>query len=423
MMLLLLLVARPLNFYVDPVVYRASIILQDSTRSIREELFYLEFNCAIPYQELSYAETDSGIIAKSRIDFKLVDLQKTDSLIDTLYRQFTIPSFSQAAKEKLKFIVQFGLYIPEGKYEYSVAISSGADSGSLKKTIEVEAQNYKISDLLLASEITMDTSGGYLTKGNLRIVPLPNHRFEGNNKNLYVYYEVYDLIPDTTELQITYLILNTEGKPVRKISRRLEKRYPTQAVNFGINIESIPDGIYKLQVTVSDSSTSSLTKKEVPFEIKRPAKREVALEDLPYYQEIEYFVSPREYKYFNSLNEEGKRLYLKKFWERHNYSEIAPRFEYADAHYSEGTKPGFKTDRGRIYIKFGMPDETEKSTIGNEESKPFEHWQYYNGLEFIFVDVRGTGEFILIWTNAPGEKNQPTLYDYLPISKRRELEK
>ncbi len=422
-MILLLLFVRSLNFYVDPVVYRTSVIFQDSSLSTRGELFYLEFNCAIPYQELAYEEIDSTITAKSRIHFKLINLQKTDSLIDTLSRQFVIPSFSQAARERLKFIVQFGLYIPEGEYEYSITITSGAASGFVKRAIAVERENYKISDLLLASEITRDTTGDYLTKGNLRIVPLPNHLFEGHKKNLYVYYEVYDIIPDTTELQITYLILNAEGKPIRKISRRLEKKYPTQAVNFGINIESIPDGHYLFQIVVFDSSSNSLTKKEVPFAIKRPAKREIAIEDLPYYQEIEYFVTPREYKYFTSLNEEGKALYLKKFWERHNYAEIAPRFEYADAHYSEGTRPGFKTDRGRIYIKFGIPDEIEKSTVGDEESRPFEHWQYYNGLEFIFVDIRGTGEFTLIWTNAPDEKNQPTLYNYLPSSKRRELKR
>jgi len=399
------------------------VVLKDSNQNIEGELFYLEFNCAIPYQELSYEEINKTIVAKSRIFFKIINSSGTDSLLDTLFHTFTIPSFSEAAKEKLKFIIQFGLYIPEGRYEYLIEVSSGKDSGFIKNGLEVNRKDYWMSDLLLASEITRDTSGGYLTKGNLRVVPLPNHLFEEHHRNLFVYYEIYDILPDTGEIVVIYSIIDQNNKAVRKITRKLKKNFSTQAVNFGVNIESIPPENYIFRVEVFDSTLNISAKKEVPFAIKRTPPKEVVAEELPYYREIEYFLNNREYRHFSSLNERGKEIYLKKFWERHNYQEIAPRFEYADAHFGEGDRPGFKTDRGRIYVKFGPPDEIEKSTVGDEEAKPFEHWQYYNGLEFIFVDIRGTNEFVLIWTNAPGEKSQPVLFNYLPSSKRREIEK
>jgi GWxTD domain-containing protein len=146
------------------------------------------------------------------------------------------------------------------------------------------------------------------------------------------------------------------------------------------------------------------------------------MEDLPYYEDIEYFVNSNEYKYFKSLTDEGKAIYLKKFWEKHDYRGIAARFEYADAHYAEGAKTGSRTDRGRVYIKVGPPDEIEKTTIEVEMSRPYERWQYYNGTEFVFVDVRGTNEYILVWTNSAVEKKQPTYYQYLPSALRQEIE-
>lgn len=421
MVFLFNLISYSINFWVHPVVYRPAITIQDSNLG-NVEVFYLEFNCGIPYQELFYEEIDGTIIARTMIELKIQNLAKADSFSDTLYRQFTIPSFSQAAREKIKFIVQFGLYILEGEYLYTININSGKNDGTKTGNIFVDKEDYLMSDLLLASSITSDTTGGYLTKGNLRIIPQVFHIFDEKTKNLYVYYELYDIAPDTVELMTVYQIMDAEKKIHRKITRQLKKAAYSEGVNLGINIESLSDGEYTFQIEVFDSSLTSLIKKEAQFTIKRQGLREGYVEEPPHYRDIEYFISPDEYKQFLSLNDSGKVVYLRKFWSKHNYDELAPRFEYADRHFSEGNKLGSKTDRGRIYIKYGEPDEIERSTMGAEEVKPYEHWQYYNGLEFIFVDVRGTNEYLLVWTNSHGERNKPFLYIYLPSTKRKEIE-
>ena len=78
--------------------------------------------------------------------------------------------------------------------------------------------------------------------------------------------------------------------------------------------------------------------------------------------------------------------------------------------------PGHDVDRGRIYIKYGEPDEVERNIISVEISRPYEFWQYYNGYQFIFIDIRGTNEYTLVWTNASDEQSQPSLYKYIPES-------
>lgn len=419
-----LLSADTINFYVDPFICRTTIEIIDTVTQItkEEDIFYIEFNCGIPYHELSYAIVDSKIITKAIIAFKLINLDYLDSLSDTLYRQFTIPSFSQAARQQMSFIIQFGLHVPEGNFRYKIDISSGAKKGCLEREIAIRKEDYKISDILVASDIVIDTIGNYLRKGNLRVVPHPSSQFSERHINLYIYYEIYDITPDSNKLSVIYKIENENGRIIRQVSRQIDKNFKSQVVNLGFSIQGFDPGEYILSIEVNDPRTQITAKKEVPFKITKKIKEEISYEDLPYYKEIEYFLNPGDYKYYQGLPEEGKRVFLDRFWRTRDYYKISARFEYANKHYSQGDKPGYKTDRGRIYIKYGEADDRECSIIETRESRPCEFWQYYNGFRFIFIDIRGTNEYTLVWTNTRDERSQPSLYKYIPESLLEEIE-
>src|SRR5258708_4734601 len=85
------------------------------------------------------------------------------------------------------------------------------------------------------------------------------------------------------------------------------------------------------------------------------------------------------------------------------------RLAYVNEHFSSGT-PGYKTDRGRIYLKYGKPDDVESHPAGGSytlasyegngstSTYPFEVWWYRNlpgrsDVEVEFVDPTGTGEY------------------------------
>ena len=96
------------------------------------------------------------------------------------------------------------------------------------------------------------------------------------------------------------------------------------------------------------------------------------------------------------------------------------RVAYANEHFSSG-KPGRMTDRGRIYIKFGKPDQIESHPTGgvyhrpsyhgggSTTTYPFEKWFYRHipnvrsGVELEFVDPTGSGEYRL--ARNPDEKD------------------
>ena len=86
-------------------------------------------------------------------------------------------------------------------------------------------------------------------------------------------------------------------------------------------------------------------------------------------QEVKWIVSKREAKEFKALpSDESRQAFVDEFWrrrdptldsERNEYKEeFYRRRAYANNKFKEGI-PGWRTDRGRIYLIHGDPDRTE----------------------------------------------------------------
>ncbi|MBD3336703.1 MAG: GWxTD domain-containing protein [Candidatus Eisenbacteria bacterium] len=87
--------------------------------------------------------------------------------------------------------------------------------------------------------------------------------------------------------------------------------------------------------------------------------------------------------------------------DRNEYKEeFFQRVRYANEHFGV-LEPGWRSDRGRIYIKYGPPDQVE-SYPQNIDSPPYEIWDYYRlRLRFVFVDYEGFGRYEL---QQPGRR-------------------
>jgi GWxTD domain-containing protein len=148
-------------------------------------------------------------------------------------------------------------------------------------------------------------------------------------------------------------------------------------------------------------------------------------------KDVAYIITDEERKAFKKLETDDEREhFIEEFWRRRDpdpdtdenefREEYYERIAYANEHYASGI-PGWKTDRGRIYITWGKPDETESHPSGgsyNRESYegggststyPFERWFYRylpgvgSGIEIEFVDPTGSGEYRI--ARNPDEKD------------------
>ena len=84
------------------------------------------------------------------------------------------------------------------------------------------------------------------------------------------------------------------------------------------------------------------------------------------------------------------------------------RIAFAQKEFGEIGKDGMDTDRGRVYIKYGPPQEISEMT-GDLTCKDNEIWHYHMEVEriFVFLDEYNTGVYRLIHSNYPGEVDRP----------------
>ncbi len=176
--------------------------------------------------------------------------------------------------------------------------------------------------------------------------------------------------------------------------------------------------------------------KEKPDKQERRRQKAIQKEmESPYkkwlQEEVPYVITDEERGAFKKLStDEEREQFIEQFWERRNPNPGSPenefkeeyyrRIAYANEHYASGI-PGWKADRGRIYIMYGPADEIESHPSGGTYLRPpeegggetstfpFETWRYRYidgiGTNIIleFVDPTMTGEFHL--TIDPGEKD------------------
>jgi len=104
-------------------------------------------------------------------------------------------------------------------------------------------------------------------------------------------------------------------------------------------------------------------------------------------------------------DQESREEFISDFWAKRDpypetdenefKEEFFRRIEYANKRFKEGI-PGWKTDRGRIYIYLGPPDRFEDRPVLNfPDLRGFIVWIYYNQVAVTFIDEKGDGRYIL----------------------------
>jgi GWxTD domain-containing protein len=154
--------------------------------------------------------------------------------------------------------------------------------------------------------------------------------------------------------------------------------------------------------------------KDLRQELKGPYKKWLD-------EDVRWIITDQEMKAFKSLaNDEERESFIENFWLRRNPNPDSPenefkeehyrRIAYSNEHYAAG-KPGWKTDRGHMYIAYGKPDSIESHPAGGTYERPmdegggetttfpFETWHYRyitgigDNIDIEFVDTCQCGDY------------------------------
>ena len=197
---------------------------------------------------------------------------------------------------------------------------------------------------------------------------------------------------------------------------------------------AVPQGFAQQAPPAQDPLAPPVSQK-LTKDTKKKMKKTLKELDSSYRQwlneDVTYIISPEERNAFLQLEtNEEREQFIESFWLRRSSNPDLPendfkeehyrRIAYANEHYASGI-PGWKTDRGRMYIMWGPPDEIESHPTGGTYDRPASEgggstttypwetwrWRYLEGIGenviLEFVDPSGSGEFHM--TMDPGEKD------------------
>lgn len=361
-----------------------------------------------------------------KIFYEIEDPIQKRILKDTLHRKVKLP---KEVPQEYRFSDFFGFYATPGTYFVKMKAFIGEDTFKKEFPIQIKDLNTSpaLSSIVLCRNILPDSLNKGVPKGNIRILPNEERTFLTKiNPIMGIYYEVYNLIPDSEKYKLFIKILDEDSSVIHEFSQEKSKLASDLQDAIALNIQGLREGKYTLIIEVKDPSQPQSASAYKDFFIKKETHREYRVEFLP--QDLEYaklfflWATPEEVKKYETLTQEGKLSFLRRFWSKHDLQEFIKRVKFCEKRFREGKKAGYQTDRGKVYIKYGPPDEIKTKSFG-ETYRGYEHWHYYkSNYHFVFADKQDTGIFTLIFSNAKPKYVDPNWRVYVDEEDERLLE-
>ena len=287
------------------------------------------------------------------------------------------------------------------------------------------------SDLLLCTFLKREKEfdEGSINRNGFTIAPNPSGVFGLGRPMLYSYGELYGFSGDNGTYTLGYRIYDQKGKEVIRRGPFIKDIPGESSVEtFGMNIMGLLAGRYTLRLTIQDNQAEKNTfidreffvVKEQPVDFKSnftiilDAMDNDELKD--FIDIVGYFMTDLELQDIIKSDRSKKIVQIVNFFQQRDFDTSTSQNEFynrlnkyiaiADQQYSTRSFLGSKTDRGRVLIVYGRPNDIE-SYNANEERLSYEIWEYEdsdNGYLFIFINKEdGSGMFEQIHSTHPNE--------------------
>ncbi|HEY7752166.1 MAG TPA: GWxTD domain-containing protein, partial [Ignavibacteriaceae bacterium] len=401
--------------------------------------FYYSFNQA----SLVLVSSDTGKYVSAVLSVLVADSASGEIIIDKdwLVRN----DIEDSLFLNTNLIGQLAFMLREGAYKCEFS-GSDPNNPAGKKTItdfirvtSFIKQRTSISDIQLSSKILQDSenTSSIFYKNSFEVVPVPTAIFGESQPVLFFYVEMYNLAGTSVsgELKLEQMVINSRdymmSHSVKKINRKINSR-----VEVGkVLIHKLPTDTYTLVLNLIDSTANYGVFSTKKFFVYNPnvvavdtltqtttstlgtmfgVMSEEELDDL--FAKSKYVATSNEMNQYSKLtNEEGKREFMNTFWNARDdnpddvrnefFLSYLKRIDESNLKYSGMGREGWKTDRGRVFLLYGDPNEIEK--FPNEtDTRPYEIWTYHDiegGVYFVFADLTGFSDYQLVHSTKRGE--------------------
>lgn len=437
--------------------YASSSLFQTEEGEMFIEIYYNINGNTITYEDSLGQITNAGVLVS-------LSTEKNDSVIYADKFNLLAQTTTDSLNNHPNIIDQIRLKADTGKYRYILTVQDLNDTANegqiiIDRYFKENTDSIFISDLTFIESKTPSTGTNNFIKGGYFLIPWVGNYFPGYINRLNFYLEIYHNkltgLPDGTPFLLSYYIEGFEkGNKLLKYSRF--KRLTKEKVNAIIgefDLSQLLSGNYFLVIELKNANNEIIAEKKVFFQRSNPAL-EPSLEDykntyiqgtfvenmhsdsvLRYLDYLYARSTPRELDMAAILlkerNDTLARQFFYTFWSQRNYAN--PEKEWLDYKklvyqanqtFHSQFDPGYRTDRGRVYLQYGKPNQIINNS-NNPDTYPYEVWHYYqlgqqSDRRFIYYEpTRITNDYKLLHSDALGENTDPNWRDKLvPIDSR-----
>jgi len=423
-----------------------SLVLSTETTAIASDLtidvltfkadsgrVYLELHFDLPRSSLTHVKGEDGWFGAANFDVLIqrdsVALARDEWRLEDIAAD---PS-SLASGQR---IVDARIYqLTPGQYQVSVAVTDSISGTrtARNKTIEVSdypEDKFSLSDIQLAMHVIQGNIHPRFDRGGFSIIPNPRRLFAPPTA-INFYLEVYPTTGDTIQHEYLFkpaILLNSTSK-LKTLPAFKRISNGAFAVIDTFSVSGLPGDTYFFQLDVTCESDSFSRRAKfhlflpdslLAYPVEENIDSTAVAEE---FEQVEFLLTREQVAEASKMNPKEKAQFLKQLWRRYDDDPLTPevplrkvfqtRVKEADDRWTNSRSVGHQTDRGRIYVIHGEPDDREIHTL-DSHAKPYETWTYNSlqgGVMFAFVDRSALGEFTLVHSTYRGEVFNPDWYD------------
>jgi len=414
-----------------------------------------KFKLAVDYAQFRYDENANYVeiyyqSAPCEMELKVV---KGDTIWawERWQNVATDSNFSDELIGRVYFLATKGKYQVFLKAKTKDPVSQTDSVGFEIVAIPFQASSQiQCSDIELASSIEFSSLKEHpFYKNSFLVVPKPSLTYGIHQPLLYYYCEIYNLLPNisTPFYFLNVHITDSIGNAVPQV-RLIEKKKTLNTeslVEYGeIGLFSLPEGAYWVHIDVLDGNRKCVASREKRFFVEGE-KRKVAVKSETSvspgyfdlldekelqlkYEQSKYLMRDEQKAVYSALKTlDARRKFLTQFWKEldpnpqtginEKYEEYQERIRVANLQFGTFQTEGWKTDRGRVFILYGPPNDVEHYP-SSSDYVPYEVWHYdaiEGGVDFVFADLSGFKNYVLIHSSKKGEVYNP---DYTRMIRR-----
>lgn len=405
---------------------------------------YVETYLNITGHSVKYIDEGNGLSAKLEIT---QIIKKGEDIIAfekyVLNSQPLVDSLAIDIKDQKRFGLEAGNYT----FEISMLDLNKAEAEPVKFekkfTVREMDKGLHISDIELLESIKPSEVKSNITKAGYDLIPYVDNFYPEEMEKLAFYGEIYNsnkTLGEDAKFYVAYQIEDAENfTPVVGLSSvdKMNTAAVVPLVKF-IDIKDLSTGKYRLAIKIVNRSNEEVSIQYVYFsrlnminntditefrevDIKSTFVNLFTSEDTldMHIASLRPLTSPLERRIMDNDMEnfdfDTKKQFFYKFWSSRN--ETDPEDEWnlyknelriVEKMFGTRTMRGFETDRGRIYLKYGAPDQVENRP-SEPSSYPYTVWQYYRIAQFtnrFFVFYNpdlATDNYVLLHSDMQGE--------------------